>query len=47
MRLSFNHGTANGEIICRSEKYTATQARDNGLQVILRAVPEARVQDLS
>ena len=38
---------ANDKIIGRSEKYPAIQARDQGLQVVLRKAPEARVQDLS
>ena len=38
---------ANGEIIGRSEKCPTTQARDQGLQVVLRKAPKARVQDLS
>ena len=36
----------NGEIIGRSEKYTTAQARDHGLQVVLREAPEAPVEDL-
>ena len=46
-QYGFNQMAANGEIIGRSEKCPTTQARDHGLQVVLRKVPEARVQDLS
>lgn len=38
---------ANGDIIGRSEKYTTAQARDYGIQVVLREAPEAPVQDLA
>ena len=43
----FNHVAANGEIIGRSEKYTTAQARDHGIQVVLREAPGARLEDLS
>ena len=46
-QYGFNHVAANDKIIGCSEKYPATQARDQGLQVVLRKAPEARVQDLS
>ena len=45
-QYGFNHVAANGEIIGRSEKYTTVQARDHGLQVVLREAPEAPVEDL-
>ena len=46
-QYGFNHEAANGEIIGRSEKYPTAQARDHGLQVVLREAPEARIQVLS
>ena len=46
-QYGFNQVAANGEIIGRSEKYTTAQARDHGIQVVLREALEARVQDVS
>ena len=46
-QYGFNRVATNGEIIGRSEKYTAAQARGHGLQVVVREVSEAQVQDLS
>ena len=46
-QYGFNHVAANGEIIGRSEKYTTAQARDHGLQVVLREAPAAHIQNLS
>ena len=46
-QYGFNHVAANGEIIGRSEKYTTAQARDHGIQVVLREAPEARVEELA
>ena len=45
-QYGFNHVAANGEIIGRGEKYTTAQARDHGIQVVLREAPEARIEDL-
>jgi uncharacterized protein YegP (UPF0339 family) len=41
-----NHVAFNGEIIGRGEKYTTAQARDHGIQVVLREAPEARIEDI-
>ncbi len=46
-QYGFNHVATNGEIIGRSEKYTTAQARDHGLQVVIREAPDAPVQDSS
>ena len=38
-QYGFNHVATNGEIIGRSGKYPTAQARDHGLQVVLREAP--------
>ena len=43
----FNLKAANGEVIGKSEMYTTSSARDNGIESVKRNAPEASIVDLT
>jgi hypothetical protein len=43
----FNLRAANGQVIGTSETYSSESARDNGIDAVKRAAPDAALSDLT
>jgi uncharacterized protein YegP (UPF0339 family) len=44
---TFNLKASNGEIVGRSETYTTSQGRENGIAAVKRDAPNAPTEDLT